>query len=325
MCLIILGVIMSKKVKVKLKTFAWDGLELKIPENWEISNAESIDSLVVLTIDDYNINRLIIAIAFGDRYKDDISHLQILEEYLQYVRSGISDFRIVDREIVLAMRHRALKFYWRNGYQGFGFAWKCEHSKKIFTMIAIFKLDEVKLMKFLERSFISSIRCHGAPLKAWSFLDLNFKIPSDFYFRVAEFAKGVRLFKFENDSEDNLFFMKFDLEKDKLKKLRYDSADEFQKFFPDELESKELKMYSLFISPNRIQLPPHEVYFFEGTKKERKFLMKTVFKNLYGYTWLCHQTNSMYVVMIKTETMSKDESIKIIRRVVENTLCHISR
>ncbi|MGQ4833754.1 MAG: hypothetical protein ACP6IS_07650 [Candidatus Asgardarchaeia archaeon] len=311
---------------IQLKTFAWDGLELKVPESWNLSNIDLTTDLVTITLSDDRIKRLVLVMAWGKKFKDNLTPMKILEDYARYMSAEITGFKIVDKEIVLILKHKGYKFYWENTYHGFGVLWSCPISKKVIILATIFRKSEITFMKRFEKVFRNTIKCHSLTnLKRWAFLNFDFQVPKSFEFVRGKFTVGKTQTEFEDQEKNKFYIIKFSFGKNQLRKYQNNPERWFREFFIESAKLKGLKLEEYNFSTAELSIHGHKAYSLDGTKKERVLVLKTKIKRIFGYIWYCDKSNNLYVVMVDTIDETFEKTKTLVSEIARNVYCHVEK
>ncbi|HDD63983.1 MAG: hypothetical protein DRJ32_00750 [Thermoprotei archaeon] len=304
----------------ELKYFAWQGIELMIPKDWDLAvDAGNFDN-GYFRLDDYVKPRLEIKwekIKFEKAPTSD----KLLENFIKSMEKNLKKRKIQTKVSILEKQntkvaeHDAVLAYVRSVQDALIVAWYCEKSERAFIAQTVFPAKEYDNQKKAFNTVIQKLMCHTSDENiTWSAYGFKVKIPALYRLSNRKFTSGLSYLFFMDPKGYNIVSFGYSSMANVILKEYYSDIEEW---FNELIYKKNLKKIGKFKRKKeenaQLNRQKHEarVLYLETYG----FISK--FKNyMVVYLWNCENLNRLYFLLtiIKgNRTKAKDLATSIMK------------
>lgn len=305
----------------KWQTLAWQGITMKVPEDWNIGAIGGGREEGYLRIDSSEMPRVEIKWASSKGFTDVET---IVDKYLNDLQKkrkrGEPEIQ-VQRDIDLVSKRRMRKkslacFSWKAESQGYGAAWYCEQCER--SMIAQVMAPGNERVKELATEIIGGIEDHPrGGWTTWAVYGMQMQAPEDFQLTGQKLMAGLIEFSFEREGEE-IVAARWGMAN---VALRHKSLEEWARA---ELADRH-KGIKLEFEPTEFRGHPALAVSGAHTNvlmRARRFIMHCVRKSLpefvCGLVWHCEPTNRLYYV----GGLFDEHHVELRDELAERMICH---
>ncbi len=311
---------MGDNTEAKLHTVAWDGISLKVPEEWNIGAIGSEESGGYLRIDGPEMPRVEIN---WSQPKGFVDMGQVIDKYLNDTRKLRK--KKMKEEITVARGDRALSrrrlgksgvktFSWEGSDKAVGAAWMCKKCGRNVIIQVLGNRDEKGLERVAEQ-IISSTKDHpDGDWTLWAVYDFQVELPSDFKPTKQKLVAGQVELSFARDTE-KITVIRWGLAN---VALRDRSLDQWAR---KELW-RQLKMYGPRSEPEEfhghegLRISGDRIVFHEALQRFIKHIRGQFYADrLTACVWHCPAENKIYVVQTYLDIANYGLADEIVARI----------
>lgn len=290
------------------KTFGWNGFELKVPNDWDMSIDRGGFDKGYTRLDGLKFPRLEVS---WEQYKENkVKPLnELVEDVKKSLRKKDKNVRFIGKEVSVRISgHPAKRIRWRiSDDEGYLVIWYCEKSQRLYRLQVFFKQDEYWSLRDTVKEILKSFKCHvEGDLYTWTALDFTLKLPKIFKLEHRSYKVGKITLLFE--SKDSAIFISRIGMANVVLFEKYD--DDIRKLFEEEHMSdikKKFKKIPRFKHIRRFADKKHKGFtmttsYKQGIFMPKEFLVKT-------RVWVCEPSNKIYAVTMVIRKGSEAEKM----------------
>jgi len=290
------------------KTFGWNGFELKVPKDWDMSIDRGGFDKGYIRLDGLKFPRLEVS---WEQYKEDkVKPLNdIVEAAKKHLRKKDKNVRFIGKDRSIRIyRHPAKRIRWRiDGDEGYLIIWYCDKSQRLYRLQIFFKQDEYWSFKSVITEILKSFKCHvGGNLYTWTALDFTLKLPKIFRLEQRTYKVGKIALLFE--SKDSAIFINRIGMANVVLSEKYD--DDLRKLLEEEHLPDIRKRFKIpkFKRVRRFSDERHEGFIMTTSYKSGIFMPKEFFVKT--RVWICEPSNKIYAVTMVIRKGSEAEKMR---------------
>jgi len=290
------------------KTFGWNGFELKVPKDWDMSIDRGGFDKGYIRLDGLKFPRLEVS---WEQYKEDkVKPLNdIVEAAKKHLRKKDKNVRFIGKDRSIRIyRHPARRIRWRiDGDEGYLIIWYCDKSQRLYRLQIFFKQDEYWSFKSVITEILKSFKCHvGGNLYTWTALDFTLKLPKIFRLEQRTYKVGKIALLFE--SKDSAIFINRIGMANVVLSEKYD--DDLRKLLEEEHLPDIRKRFKIpkFKRVRRFSDERHEGFIMTTSYKSGIFMPKEFFVKT--RVWTCEPSNKIYAVTMVIRKGSEAEKMR---------------
>jgi len=298
---------MKKKVGLKLKLIGWQGIKLRVPEDWSFV-VEAGEKEAGYT--GFNSSYSKFEFKWEKMKKKKVFSIDaIIDNLIKKMKKSNELFEVLSRRDAKVFGHNAIYFQFKTAVKGYGIAWYCDDEEKVFVGLFNFKPSEHKKAKAVFDALVDSVRCHGRGKRdQWAVFGFSLKVPADFGLKERKFLVGFVALSFYAEKRHPFCTEKYDLVfqywSPATLKFR-DSYDDPEKWFEEVYEKTLKKRFKGKLKKERFRgfrIMGHAAKTLTSTVK-RGFTSQVIMKNK-TCIWYCPKTNRIYAVTL-SKALSK--------------------
>lgn len=305
----------------KRSIVGWQGITVRVPEDWHIGAISGEDEDGYLRIQDDEMVRLEIKWEQAGKFVDMDSvvdkYLHDLERRSQRSQPPMKTRRGSRRKGPDERARRSVvRFGWSGDRQGQGMAWLCEQCSRV--VIAQAMAPEGEDIRSLGRDVLGSLRCHSeGGWRTWATYGFVADIPDDFKLSGQKLMTGLIEFSFERDTEKLIVSRRglADVVLRNTTLLRWTGAEMGPRLRDCACQTDAVTVHgheAVTISGHKSKLAPRAQRFV-------RHIMRRTFGDRAEYIiWHCEQANKIIAV----ESLVDVETSGLAREVAQRVRCH---
>lgn len=291
----------------KFYTFGWQGINIWIPEDWNLSFHTGNFERGYLRINDLNSVRCEIK---WEKTEKILPLPLILNNYLKKMKK-IAFKKKFDFEFkenlenlkISAQNITYITFWWKSQEECFGIIWYCYICKRIFILQLLSPEKDLPYKKI-----ISSITCEMEEnFNFWNVYNLSLRLPKQYFLKENSFKSGFIYLKFSNNKH-NISLFRYALANIALK----------EKTLSEWFTENFLHIFRIYkTKEEEISLNGHSGIKIEG---ERDSILRNISGKLLSrfgvdekflkvFVWSCENSNRIYVLKISGNSKENLEEI----------------
>lgn len=325
---------MKKKFGIKLKPIGWQGIKLRVPEDWNFVVEAGNKNAGYAGFDSAYSN---FELKWGKMKKKKAFSLDaIVDNLIEKMKKTNKTFDLLKKRKMKVFGHNAVYFQFTTALKGYGIAWYCDHDEKVFVGLFSFKPSEREKAEVVFNSLVDSVRCHSRGKRdQWTVFGFSLKVPSDFELKKRKFLVGFLTLSFYTEKrhpfcteKHDLIFQYWSPATLKFKGFYGDPKRWFKEVYEETLERRckgKLKKGRF----RSFRIMGHAAKTLTSTVK-RGFISQVITKNK-TCMWYCPETNRMYAVTL-SKALSKprvlptkkyeDEPKETFNKILASISCH---
>ena len=295
----------------RLATFGWQGISFLHPESWDTTSLSNESNKGDISLDDGIMERIRI---HWEIPPSSFSLQKIIDKHIHTLERDAKKKRIpfkVQRKANFTKRNLFKNrngecFIWVSDYKAYATIWYCKTCGKLFLMRVLSKNGE-NLREIVENIY-GSVQDHPSGEKMiWGIYGLLFHLPQEYTLQEFSLKSGFIRLNFTG-KRDYFIIERWGLASSITRNKGF--KDWFLEIHPQ--ESKHILQIKESGEKNN-----HQAIEFAGRRRKRVPFKKE--KNiLYGKTWLCRESNRIFVILSyqypKTPSMIEERASAV--------LCH---
>jgi len=316
------------------KVFAWRGIILQIPQDWDMAVDSGLgEDSGYIRIDDLTRPRLEIKwerVPFEKAKNPE----EIAEKYLKDLRKKLEkraksiakarklkkiklpEIRVLNREETRVRDHEALLMHLRGPEEALFLTWYCEKTERYYTLQLSFKKEEYTTQRVILDKVIRTLACHtDEELQLWSVYGLTFYIPKEMSLTNRKFTTGFSYMTFSSKKRDKVIILAYSTMANILLEEYYrDLEDWFKALLLKRVINAICKLKAK--KARELSLKGHEGILVKGSTSHI-FKSKKLYLN--GLIWHCPDSNR--VISLSTILKGTDNEEYVIK-LSEKVYCH---
>jgi len=233
------------------KVFAWRGVILQIPQDWDMAVDGGIsESSGYIRIDDPTRPRLEIKwerVPF-EKAKDPE---EVAEEYLKDLRKKLEkrakaiakarklkkvevpEIKVLNKEEVKVGGHDALLVHLRGPEEALLLTWYCEETERYYILQLSFQRSEYSTQRAIFNKVAKTFVCHtDEECQLWSIYGLTFHVPKELRLTARKLTTGFSYLVFSSKKRDKFIILAYSTMANVLLEEYYGSLEEWFKSLP---------------------------------------------------------------------------------------------
>ena len=293
-----------------LKTFAWQGIRLTVPSDWELISTRGTYEAGYVGLADRSMLRLQLK---WDRARGAAAPSETVTAYVRQLRAKAKKSKTdvkVSRELKLAsLKGKEVECYeWSADEAGTGMVSHCDECRRVVHVAVLGEPGEA--LRHVSRTVFNSLKDHAEDgAVAWSFFDLAFSVPQRMHLHHHELKTGCIRMAFRHKGEE-MEFVRVSLAKVLLagKSLK----DWFREFYGSEFKHSRVDASDATLGTHaglRVKASPWLV-----ANPGRLFGRRRVTRVL---CWHCEATNRLFIV----KHCGRENEEAVFEQAVESLKC----
>jgi len=303
------------------KAFGWQGIELKIPQDWELSEETGSYKQGFIRFDDTADPRLRISWRVLDKYKGKDPAHEALERTKKEIEKKDKGVRFIRETKLKISDHPSRYVHWRGSgerslVEGCGLFWHCPETKRGFASVFAFRTDEYWNLRLAIQRVVRTISCHSNGPRLWTAFGLNMNIPQDFH--LLERQYDLKCLHLLFSSAYGYFMIdRYNFGRS-LKKEDRDLTDWFERNCKKKIER--LFKCSQWGKIKKAHFNDHEGFLIQAFSK-RTVLQRTKSMSE-SRVWHCEDKDKIYVVTTVRELEGHSETEDNLDAILRSVVCH---
>ncbi len=298
---------MKKKADLKFKPIGWQGIKLRVPEDWNFV-VESGDKEAGYMGLNSSYSRFELKWEKMKK-KKTFSIDTIIDNLIKKMKKSNKTLELLSRRNMKVFGHNAIFFKFKTIEKGYGITWYCDDKEKVFVGLFSFKSSESEKAKAAFDGLVDSVKCHGRGKQdQWAVFGFSLKVPSELKLTERKFLVGLGTLSFYNEKMRPFRTEKYDLvfQYWSPATLKFkDTYDDPKKWFEEVYEKTLKERFKGKLKKKRFQsfrIMDHAAKTLTSTVK-RGFMSQVIMKNK-TCIWYCPETNRIYAVTL-SKALSK--------------------
>jgi len=307
---------------MSFKIFGWQGIELEIPEEWELAEETGNYMRGYIRLDDVANPRVRISWMVITKSKAKDPAYEAVKKVKSELKKKDKGVKFIRDTKIKICGHSSRYLHWRGSgdraeLEGCGLFWFCPQTMRGITVVFAFRTDEYWNIRLAIERAVKSIVCHSNGLRKWTAFGTELSIPQDFHLLERKydlkhlhllFASKSAHFMFDRLNFANLITSK------KYKSLK----GWFKKEYRKEVERR--FKCSRWIKIEKASFHGHEGILAKALSK-KSIIQRRIYVSE-SHIWLCEETDKIFALTAVREHESAPEVEENLKAILESVMCH---
>jgi len=297
----------------RYKTFAWRGVVLQIPSDWDMA----VDGVVgeeggYIRIDDAVRPRLEIRwerVPFekakppeevAKRYLSDLrkrleKKAKAIAKARKLKKVEVPEVKVLSKERLKVRGHDALVMHLRGPEEALYATWYCEHSERHYSVQLSFRSDEYAVQRAVFKRVIDTFECHGeGDTQMWVVYGITMQVPRDLELTSRRLTTGFSYIVLASKKRDRYVVLSYSSMANVLLEEYYDSLEEWYRALPLKRVISQICKVKPKVA-GKLKVGPHEALLLKASTTH---ILKSRKMYLSSAVWHCPESNRIVCLTV---------------------------